>query len=213
VSAAHRSLAFHGGGLRRLRASGSLGEPFPERLGVDNMAPSPDPTLPNSTSTTVGSGAVKLSSTPLSTAAPPGGKPGTDRAEDLTPLPRAGWGMMVLSVVLSVAAGAGGAWAYERFANKPDASIPAKAQPTAESAPSTSASAIGSDQLKDLRDGLESTRDRLKQVEDLVAALPKEPPSDVLRGSSMDRRLGSMHLRRGRRKRKSKSRSSSRRSS
>jgi TolA-binding protein len=144
------------------------------------MPASSDPTSPGSATTAGGMGPVPLSSSSVSTKPPNEELRKTDSDEHPQSRPGAAWGMIAVSAVLSLACGAAGAWAYERFENSRKTTTAVNEQTPEAAVRPSSPPTVVVDQLKDLRDGVEAERDRLKQLEDLVAALPKEPATELL---------------------------------
>jgi hypothetical protein len=121
-----------------------------------------------------GGDASPYPTTPASTTPAP--KPRVIAKDDLPPANRGRWGTVIISVILSLVAGAGGGWAYQKYGPRPQ-SEPATADTSAASAPAAAAVSAPSEEVKNVSEGLDSVRDRVKQLEDQISTLPKTQPT------------------------------------
>jgi TolA-binding protein len=86
---------------------------------------------------------------------------------------------VALSLILSLAGGGVGAWAYGRFLSKPE---PAPTAPTlATTSPSSAPDPALGDKIKNLHENVESFRDRVRALEDQIGIIPKTQPTAEIR--------------------------------
>ena len=90
-------------------------------------------------------------------------------------------GTLIASAALAIVCGGAGAWGYEQFLAKKDASPPAAASAATAPSASTAPEAFPAEQGKALQQNIDALRDRTKQLEDQLASLPKTQPTDDIR--------------------------------